>query len=395
VLSAAAALAHGQAPGTDSPLERTRADELLEAPDGSAGFSAGGFELRAAAGMSFAYDSNVFAEDTPRTESPLAVGEILLRADNDALRRRLGLDAFVRTRQYEDHGELDATEFGAAGTFDWQPESRNSLRLSADAQRRVEPRTDIETPTDIPVSLYDDLSLQAAGEHTFNRLALRLTLDARRESYLEDSQAFRDLDQLDVQLRAAWQLRGNLAWTLTGYYDRDDFDTPSPSTESARTRGALLGVDYTKPDILELEFAAGYFARHFEAGSQPVDGLALRGTLAWYPTRLTHLRVELQRTDEPTQIPGAFSKVRSYLSVELGHEYARNLGLFAGARVVVDDFESLSRTDRLYQGELGVSYAAGRHALLRAGWRYAARAESTPERDFVRHLFNVSFVGRL
>jgi hypothetical protein len=387
-------VAHGQAPA-DSPLERTRADELLEAPDGSAGLRAGGFELRAAAGMSFAYDTNVFAVDTPRSAAPLAVGEILLRADNDAPRRRLGLDAFVRTRQYDGHDELDATEFGAASAFDWQPEARNSLRLSAGAQRRVEARTDIETPTDIPVSLYDDLALQATGEHDFNRLALSLELDSRRETYLQDSQAYRDLEQLDLQMRAAWQLRGNLAWTLTGYYDRDDFDEPSPYTESARTRGALLGVDFTKPEIFELQFAAGYFARHFAAGSQPVDGLALRGSLAWYPTRLTRLRAELQRTDEPTQIPGAFSKVRSDLSVELGHEYARNLGLFAGARLVVDDFASLGRTDRLYQGELGVSYAAGRHALLRAGWRYAARAESTPERDFVRHLFNLSFVGRL
>lgn len=394
LLCAAAAAARAQAPTADSPLERTRADELLEGQDETAGLRAGGFALRAAAGMSFAYDSNVYAVDSPRTDAPLALGELLLRADNDTSRHRFGVDAFVRSRHYDGLDALDATEFGAATTFDWEPESRNALRAYAGAQRRAESRVDIETPTDIPVSLYDDLDLRLQAEHDFNRLALQLQLSAQRLTYLEDSQAFRDLDQLDTQLQASWQLRGNVAWTLTGYWDRDSFDERSPITESARTSGALLGVNVTVPEILELQFGAGYFTRHFDAGGA-TDGLALRGTLAWYPTRLTRLRAELQRSDEPTQIVGAYSKVRNDLYVELAHEYARSLGLFAGARVVIDEFESIDRTDRLYQGELGVSHAAGRHVLLRFGWRYAARGPSTPDREFARHLVNLSFVGRL
>jgi hypothetical protein len=147
-------------------------------------------------------------------------------------------------------------------------------------------------------------------------------------------------------------------------------------------------------DIVDLEFGAGYFERRFADGGDMLDGLALRGALSWRPTRLTTLRAEISRSDEPTQIPGAFGKIRNELLMRLAHEYSRTLSLFAGGRLIVDDFESIAGDDTLYLAELGASWQVGRHSVLSFTYDYGSR-DTDSARGFVRHIANLSFIGRL
>ena len=377
-----------------SPLDRTQGQDVMATDETNPGIRAGGFDLRAAAGVALGYDSNVYARSDEQAE-PLAVGELLFRADNESDRRVIFGNAFLRARRFSEVDDQDTTEFGAAAGLDSWLGARDHFTGGVSAERHYESRTEIETPTTIPVSLYDNMRAQLGFAHSFNRFSIETEASALRNAYDDPSQEFRDRTVLRGELRGAYQLRSNLAWVLTGYYNRDDFDNPSPTTASAETTGALLGVRLAASDIVQLELGAGYFNRSFDNQAADLSGVAVRGALTWRPSRLTSIRAQVQRSDEPTQIPGAFGKVRTDTLFEINHEYTRNLHLYAGARFVFDDFDVINRVNRLYLAELGMNYFFGRHSVIRFTYDYGSRANDASTTDFVRHVAMLSFIGRL
>lgn len=357
------------------------------------GVRAGPFDFRAAAAVSLGYDSNADAIAEPDVGESLATGQLLLCADNRSARHEFYAQAFASAYRYSESREFDSTEAGAEANLVSLLAPRDTLELSLDAQRRFERRVELETPTDIPVSLYDDLRASLRESHSFNRLSSRITLESQRLQYDDASQQYRDHTLYGGELRAAYELTSDLSWFASAYFKRDEFDEPSPTVASADTTGALLGVLIAN-DIVDLEFGAGYFERRFDDGGDMVDGVALRGALSWRPTRLTTLRAEVSRSDEPTQIPGAFGKIRNEALLRVNHDYSRSLMLFAGARLIIDEFESLDSDDTLYLAELGASWQMGRRSLLTFTYDYGSRDTQSP-RGFQRHIANLSFIGRL
>jgi hypothetical protein len=357
------------------------------------GLRAGPLDLRGAAAISLGYDSNVNAVADPPDGESVATGQLLLRADNTSARHDFNALAFAAAYRFDESSDLDATEFGVATEFTTLLAPHDTFEFSLDGQRRFERRIEIETPTNIPVSLYDDLRFDLRQSHVFNRLSMRVSLDGQRLQYDDLSQQYRDHTLYGGELRAAYELGSNLSWFTSAYFKRDEFDDMSPLVASADTTGALLGV-LVANDIVDLEFGAGYFERRFADGGDMLDGLALRGALSWRPTRLTTLRSEITRSDEPSSIPGALGKIRNELLLRLSHEYSRTLSLFAGGRLVIDEFDSTANDDTLYLAELGASWQVGRHSVLNFTYDYGSRDTETA-RGFLRHIASLSFIGRL
>jgi len=272
---------------------------------------------------------------------------------------------------------------------------QNRLTAGLTAERNIESRADIETPTEIGLSPYDDLRAALSHQHVFNRFALESSVDGRRVTYDADGQSFRDRWQYRGELRGVYQLRADFAWVASAYYNRDEFDDPSPFALSAETAGGLLGVRFDVPELLEMELGAGYFERRYDDDLTPLDGIALRGTVRWFPTRLTTVRAQLLRSDAPTRLAGSAAKVRNDVSLGFSHEYSRNLLLHAGARYLADDFEDLDRLDEAWLAELGLTWGFGRHSVLRFQYDFATREHASVGRSFDRHVVNLAYIARL
>jgi hypothetical protein len=372
-----------------------RGAELFDTEGGQGGIRAGSFDIRAALGISFGYDSNVYAQPDAGNGQATGIAEALVRAtDHSATRDILGM-GYVRARRYNDTRDQDATEYGAIGSYDgWlNPQDRITSNLSA--ERNIESRTDIETPTSIALSPYDDLRGSFGYAHLFNRLGIESQFDIRRVQYDNNTQAFRDRSQYRGELRGAYAFRSNLSWVLSGYYSHDEFDEPTLTTPSANTAGGLLGLRYEVRDLLQLEIDAGYFERRYDEEIAPLNGVAVRGQMTWFPTRLTTVRAQVLRTDAPTRVEGAVGKIRNDALFSVNHEYSRSLLLHAGARFVADDFQGLSRTDTAWMAELGLTWSFGRHSVIQFVYDYGNRANETPDRSFERHVATLAYIGRL
>jgi hypothetical protein len=388
-------VAEAQSLATPSPLDPVHGAELFDGVDGPNGVRAGPFEIRAAGGVAVAYDSNVYSSRSDAVADPLAVGELLLLAQDDSGRRRIDSRAYVRSRRFQDAGDQDTDEYGASLDFATWPDAQDQFSASLAAERRFESRVDVETPTNIPVSNYDTGRGELTWAHRFNRLTFRAESQARRFQYDDVTQQYRDRSVYRGELVGAYEARADLAFTLTGSYHRDAYDDPGPTTDSANTVSVLSGIRIDLRDLLELELGAGYFERRFDSGATPLDGIALRGLLTWQPTRLTRVRGELSRSDEPTQLPGTLAKIRTDVSLRVAHDWSRTLQLFVGARGVLDDLAANSGVDHLYLAELGGNLQLGRHSALGFSYYYGSRDNVTPYRNFSRQLVSLTFTGRL
>jgi hypothetical protein len=390
-----AAAAHGQSLEPRALFTDDRGAELFDTDGAEGGIRAGSFDIRAAAGLSYGMDSNVYASPGDADVDNVATGEALVRATNQSATRDIVGLAFVRARRYQDARDQDATEYGALARYDGWLNPQNRLVAGFSAERTIESRNDIETPTTISLSPYDDLRGAVTHTHVFNRFSVDTRLDARRLQYDAQSQEFRDRAQYRGELRGAYQLRANLSWVVTGYYNRDEFDEPSATALSADTTGGLVGLRFDVDELLEFEVGAGYFERRYDDLAEPLDGVSLRSSLLWHPTRLTTLRAQALRTDAPTAIPGAFAKVRNTFALEAMHEYSRNLVLQGGIRYTSDDFEAIDRVDTAWLAEVGATWSFGRHSVLRFMYGFGTRDHETPDRSFERHVASLAYIVRL
>jgi hypothetical protein len=372
-----------------------RGTELFDTDGAEGGIRAGSFDIRAAAGLSYGVDSNVYALPGDSDADNVATGEALVRATNRSSTRDIVGLGFVRARRFEDARDQDATEYGALARYDGWLDPQNRLVAGFSAEHNIESRNDIETPTTISLSPYDDLRGAIAHTHLFNRFSMDTRLDARRLRYDGSGQDFRDRAQYRGELRGAYQMRANLAWVVTGYYSRDEFDEPSAIALSADTVGGLVGLRVDVSELLEFELGAGYFERRHDDLAEPLDGVSLRSSLLWHPTRLTTLRAQALRTDAPTAIAGASAKVRNSVVIEAMHEYSRNLVLQGGVRYISDDFDTLDRLDTSWVAEVGTTWTFGRHSVLRFMYGYGTRDHETPGRGFERHVASLAYIARL
>lgn len=389
-LPCAWAQATGERPALDFDTGRGGLDFTDEQP----GIRAGSFRLLPSAAIATAYDSNVFASPAPREEEALSIAEAKLHLENEAGALAIAGDAFVRGRRFMQAHDQDTMEYGASGALEAQFNTQNEISGGLLVQRRFESRNEIETPDFRAVSYYKEWRGDLSYLRTFNRFALRSTLNGRRLDYEEPSQAFRDRSIYRGELRGTYDFRNGAAMIGAGYYSKDDYRIPSPLVASAETAGALLGARLSVPDIADLELTGGYFRRTFTQQPGGLSGISIRGALTLRPTRLTTVRADVVREDAATRVVGAFGKIRTNSSLEVRHAYSRSLDLYVRGRFIVDEFEAARPTYRTCLAEFGATWLLSRRYVIAAAYEYAGRDSAAIGDNFVRHVTSVSLLGR-
>lgn len=395
VLSALASPARSQTLADRSPLDPVPGALTLEFQDDHPGLRVGKFSLQPSAGISMAYDSNFLAQPSPRIGRALSIGEAQLQGQDDLNEVALEGRAFVRARRFIDASEFNTTEFGGDLRMDHPVGQRDDLTARVLAERRFEPHTQIETPTSLPVSLYNDLRAELTYTHVFNRLSVRGDLSGQWLDYAAPTQHFRDFGSYREELRLEYELTEGTFLVAIPNHGRDDFRHHSPFVASATTTGGLVGLHWNVPEIVDFELTGGYFQRDYAGDLGKASGLSLRGSLVWQPTRLMTVRGDVTRDDEPTRIPGAFGKARTDASLQLEHAYSSTLNLYARAEWIRDDFNFIQRVDHSVLAEAGMILLVSRPCLVKAAYGFGTRSSDAAGENYGRHVVTLSIIGRL
>lgn len=386
--------ARAQALAERSPLDRDAARETLDFEAVDPGVRLGAIRLFPSATLGALVDSNFLAAPDARADALLVLQtDVRGRFDGSAL--QIEGHGYARRRQFVDTSGQSTTEGGAevevAAALAGDSELRGRLR----AQRRFEPRFEIESPNFGSPSLYNDFGAELQYERTFNRLSITGAASARRADLLNASQNFRDLSSYNGSLGLAYATRGPLSLTATGYAGRDRFDEESAFVASANTVGALAGVRWTRDSILSASFSAGAFERRYASNLGSISGLSVRAEAEWRVTRLTTLGLQLTREDQPTRLSGALGKIRTDARFRVEHGYSRSLRLHGETRLILDEYDGLDRGDTTFLATAAASYLYSRRVLVRGEYAYSHRGSIFPGLDFSRHIATLSTVLRL
>jgi hypothetical protein len=337
-----------------------------------------------------AYDDNVFAEESDRTDDFIFTATPAFRLQSDWNVHMLGIEGSVTGEKYAD--ETDEDNIEAHGTaFGRLDITRDDVLYgSASYRRETVSRNDPED--DDPGDLTDlDRYIGRTGYiHQFARVNLRLDAQAQRYDYLSSSDNDRDRNQLDVGTNISYALSPRITPFVAAGVQVKDFDASvddSGVDRDSQQYAAAIGARVLITDLLVGELSVGIEHTEFDEPTfNAVTTPQVFGGLTWNPTELTSIILRVQRTEEPTTQAGASTRITSAAGLRVEHELLRNLLVFGEAGYRNDEFEDIDRTDHRISAGLGGEFLLDRNFSFFAEYNFEDRVSDGADAEFTRNL---------
>jgi hypothetical protein len=289
-------------------------------------------------------------------------------------------------------------------------EGRLALRLDAtrDTAINLEARYRIDTERpgspDINAPVVERPIAATAGASAgvtqrFNRLSLGLRgvidrtvyEDARLASGAILDQSDRNTTQYGVRLRAGYELTPGLMPFVEGLADTRRHDDPVDSAGFRRDSdglGVRAGTTFEITRLLTGEASAGLQARHYDDPRlRDLRGPLIDAALIWAATPLTTVRLRAQSEVEETTIPFSSGALTQRATLEVQHDFRRNLTLTAAASLAESDYRGVRLKEDTFTGSLKLDYRLTRSLALRASFTHERLKSTTPGADYTANVF--------
>ena len=178
-----------------------------------------------------------------------------------------------------------------------------------------------------------------------------------------------------------------------------EYDTPTNVNGTLFNRDAegydvQAGLDFESAALLRGRFSVGYLEENREDDQfEDVDGLALDGTVQWFPSQIVTVTANASRRVEDQGVIQAPSAVSENFGVKVDYEFRRNIILSAGLETQKLDFDEIDRSDDFTWFALGATYKANRNlhieALARAFDRDSSSTTSSVGQQFDKSAFTI------
>ena len=316
---------------------------------------------------------NVFAtENNEISDTVVTVGPSV-RAVSQWSRHELELHADANVFRYDKVSSQDNATYGVGGSGRVDIVRGFSLSPAVSFAHLVEPRTSAEAPDQPAEGIeYDQTALDFLADHQSGRVRLQGKVSARKSTYdntrLQNGAIFdtryRDNTSIEGQVRAAYAVSPALSVYVAGIANSWDFKD-AVTTDIGRDSDGyqlVVGSSFDISNLARGEVQVGYLNQDFSdrrAGN--VDGLAVLGTVEYFPTQLITLTASAERSVRATGVIGAAAAVHSQASVQADYELFRNVILSARVQKAQDDYRGNDRKDDLTGMMFGGQYLVNRN----------------------------------
>ncbi|MEQ8405938.1 MAG: outer membrane beta-barrel protein [Oceanicaulis sp.] len=411
VISGAAAPAvHGQA---EQFFARDRNVAVLERPRpeyDAPGVRSGAFIYRPSIELGLEYDDNIFATGAGEESDFIATLRPQINVESTWSRHEFTADAMVERRQYFDFSDesvWNATA-GAAGRADIQ------RGFTVSAGGRYSKLTEDRSAAGLTSIAAEPIRYDAGA--VFGELAresgrFRLTGRINLDTYDFDDapligggvgdQDFRDRDELAFTARADYAVTPDTALFARAVFNERDYDLAPPAVTFERGSSGYTfdaGADFDIGGVARGELALGYTEQDYDSAAFPdVDGLSVNAQVEWFPTQLTTVTLQGERSIRDSAIVNSGAFVATRASAQVDHELLRNLVITGRVNLGEDDYEGVDRTDDRFEVMASATYLANRNVGVRASLsrldENSSGAAARP--DFTENRFVVSLQFRL
>lgn len=374
-----------------------------------AGLPLGSFRAYPELRTGVAFDDNVLRmkEDVRGDALFNALGRFAVRSE--WTRHYLAASASVARAQYMQLTSENKTEWGVSGTGRLDILTGLNLTGTGSHIYTFESRTSrnqigAARPTPIRRS-------NAAVTLAYNPYWLGLRLDGQfdRYDYSETnllpsfgggvrSNRDRTLNQYSVSGTALAEFSPGYAAFMRATYRERDYDSMSDRALGRDAQGYDLdaGVNLLLTSLVTGEAYVGYRRLQF-AGPQfrDLSDVTYGASLRWYTTEVLNLYLRAARTPNPTIFPNA--SIADSQSVEMGvdYEFRRNVILQLSGMYTGTQFVGISRYDRDWRAQLGVSYLLNRYLSADLQVAHSMRSSNALAAGFDDNIVSVALTGHL
>lgn len=147
---------------------------------------------------------------------------------------------------------------------------------------------------------------------------------------------------------------------------------------------AVLGADFRLTGTLSGDVYAGQASKSFDdVRFRDVDSFVYGSSLLWFPTQLTSVKLQVDRSIEDAVLTSASSYIQSDHNVRVEHELQRDILVSADAGYSTFDFQGgVDREDKIYSAGLGGKYLVSRNVYLGADYQLRQRNSDATFSDY-------------
>lgn len=360
-------------------------------------------ELMPQIAASGGYDDNLFATRTQRIGDAFLTARPRLTVTRPSPNLRLVLDATADLTRYARRTSENVTDYAVEGRAGYRISQATRFDLALTHARAAEERISPDSPTGVIRPNRFTVSQAAATiSHGINRLRLRGGIDVERRDYrdgetpagLEVDQDFRDRTTITAMGAAEYALSPSVALFGAAAFNRRDYrerQGPVPARDSQGYELAL-GTTFDIGRRMRGSVRAGYLKQDYrDPFFRDIDGLLVRGEVAWLATPLLTVTAAIDRSVTETGILDAAGYLKTVTSLRADYELLRNLILSAEVEREQRDYVDLTREDDRWTWRGSASYRLSRRVALNAGFQHRDQSSTgiSTGREFEKTRFSL------
>lgn len=370
------------------------------------GVRAGSFLVFPALEILETFNTNVYSTEDNERADLINSFQPSIDVNSDWSNHALSFFAGADVGVYMDEGREDYEDynFGSTGRIDIQRQT--NVGASIEYARGHGARSDSDDAGGINPTLNDQYSVNLNGSHTINRVSIDVDGDLRRYDYIDSPTAAggvstgqtnnddRDRNEWKGTMRLGYEIVPEYGAFFEGSYNvraylstRDDIGYDRDSSGYKITAGTQLDLT----GVTQGEIFVGYLRQTPEEtrlGLQTTSGFVFGTHLTWNATRLTTVRLNIDRNVAETTTAGVSGIDTTTGSVTVDHELLRNVLLDAGASLTNESYNGgvPQRKDNLFEIGAGTRYLLNRNFFVGAGYDFTHRAsQGVANGDYTTH----------
>jgi len=341
-----------------------------ERPDYQAiGIRTGGFTVFPRVEAGAEYTSNVYKTDTNVKGDVYAVVNPSLQALSNWGRHQLQAEAGLRVRQFASETSQDELGWYARTTGRLDVYGDSYLTGGADVEHRYIRREEEDFPElavgPLPYTTY---GLNLRGVYQASRLRASAAGYVRADRY-SDTDAIgggklsldgRDVTTYGGELRGEYAISPDTSVFVQGTSVHNSYRVSGgvfgPDRDNTENK-ILAGATFDVTALMRGEIGVGYLRRSYSnAAYQAISGLAVNGTLEYFPTELTTVTLRVRREVEDSILNGVGGYTATGGSIRVDHELLRNLLLKGSVEYTKYGYQNFDRTDNIWGISGGGTY---------------------------------------
>jgi hypothetical protein len=326
------------------------------------------------------YDDNIFGTERGAVSDGFERFQPDLQLQTQGQLNAFTLDAKGTIDRYLHRTSEDVADYAvtASGLFqlDHATQLRAAVRAESDHQSRLS--QDIFAQTLRPV-FYTEQSGALGISHDFAKLRLSATAKVARFDFrngrLADGSVYdqqpSDNMSYRVGVRASYAQTPSLAWFVSASYDIRNFRTGSIQTPQRDSHGyeLLAGVSFEPVALMRGSVGIGYIHQDFRLPFyRDLGGVGFNASVQFFPTQLTTVTMKADRAVLDSGIPGSGGYLSTEGTIQVDHEWLRQLILSASAGYQNNKFNNLDRTDDRISAGTSATYRMNRYASLQLSY---------------------------